>query len=188
MTKNRIEAFSDGVIAIIVTIMVLELKAPHGAELSDLANLLPIFLGYVVSFLYVAIYWNNHHHMFHTVKHITGSSMWANMHLLFWLSLLPFVSAWASENHFSAVPMALYGIVLFMAAIAYTILTKTLVAHESNILLKQALGDDFKGKLSLVLYALGVATSFLHPIIPQFLYTLVAIMWLIPDRRIEKVL
>ena len=189
MHKNRVEAFSDGVLAIVITIMVLELKVPHGDSFSTLLPLWPVFLSYLLSFIYVAIYWNNHHHLFQAVKQVDGPILWANMHLLFWLSLLPFVSAWAGENHFTALPVALYGVVLLMAAIAYFILSKCLIRHpgQKNIL-GEALGNDHKGKISIGLYALGIGVAFFSPIFSGVLYIAVAIMWLVPDKRIERTL
>ncbi|MCE9520990.1 MAG: TMEM175 family protein [Alphaproteobacteria bacterium] len=187
MGKGRLEAFSDGVIAIIITIMVLEMKVPHGTEFSALQPLWPVFLSYVLSFVYVAIYWNNHHHLLHTAKHINGPILWANMHLLFWLSLFPFVTGWMGENHFAPAPVAVYGIVLFMAAIAYTILIRLLIAaHGSDSTLAKAIGGDVKGYVSLALYAAGVALSFVSSSGAFALYTVVALIWFIPDRRIEK--
>ncbi|VVE26954.1 hypothetical protein PHO31112_03431 [Pandoraea horticolens] len=191
MGKSRLEAFSDGVIAIIITIMVLEMKAPHGSELADLLPVAPTFLTYILSYVYVGLYWNNHHHLFHVVQRVSGSVLWANLHLLFWLSLVPFVTHWLGENHFTAWPTALYGIVLFMAAMAYYILTRTLLAvHEEggNAKLATALGRDAKGKLSVVAYALAIGLAFVVPAVSLALYALVAAVWLIPDRRIEHVL
>ncbi|EON13472.1 TMEM175 family protein [Pandoraea sp. SD6-2] len=191
MGKSRLEAFSDGVIAIIITIMVLEMKAPHGSELADLLPVAPTFLTYILSYVYVGLYWNNHHHLFHVVQRVSGSVLWANLHLLFWLSLVPFVTHWLGENHFTAWPTALYGIVLFMAAMAYYILTRTLLAvHEEggNAKLATALGRDAKGKLSVVAYALAIGLAFAVPAVSLVLYALVAAVWLIPDRRIEHVL
>lgn len=189
MNKSRVEAFSDGVLAIVITIMVLELKVPTSDGLDVLAQRWPIFLGYILSFIYVGIYWTNHHHLFQAVKIINGKILWANLHLLFWLSLFPFVSAWAGESHFSSVPVAAYGFVLLMAAFAYRILVIALTAHpEQSSLLQQALGTDFKGKISIVLYALSLPFAFYHPGISLGLFTLVAAIWLIPDMRIEKVL
>ena len=187
MHKTRLEAFSDGVFAIIITIMVLELKVPHGSEARDLWPLLPIFLSYLLSFVYVAIYWNNHHHMFHAVKNVSGRVLWANMHLLFWLSLTPFVTAWAGENQFTPVPVAFYGVVLLMAGVAYYILSRALVFHhgrESE--LARALGNDFKGRLSLLLYATAVILAYWLPELACLIYILVAILWIIPDRRFER--
>ena len=189
MTKNRLEAFSDGVLAIIITIMVLELKAPHAADLAALKPLWPVFLSYVLSFIYVAIYWNNHHHMLHATQRINGSVLWANMHLLFWLSMVPFVTAWMGENHFSAAPTALYGLVLVMCAIAYTILQTVIIRSEgSGSLLKRAVGKDRKGRASMVLYILALPASFLHPAIAWGIYALVALIWLGPDSRIGRAL
>jgi uncharacterized membrane protein len=187
MTKGRMEAFSDGVIAIIITIMVLEMKVPHGTELSALQPLIPVFISYVLSFVNVGIYWNNHHHLLHAAHSINGTILWANLHLLFWLSLFPFVTGWMGENHFAPVTVALYGVVLFMAAIAYTILARFLVAHHgSDSALAKALGSDFKGNISLAIYASAIALSFLFAWVSVALYFLVAAMWFIPDRRIEK--
>lgn len=189
MGKNRLEAFSDGVIAIIITIMVLELKVPHGDNIDALMSLIPVFLSYVLSFIYVGIYWNNHHHMLHTCHKITGPILWANLHLLFWLSLFPFATAWMGENHFAAVPTAVYGIVLLMAAIAYLILQQFIIASQgANSLLKKAVGSDFKGKLSPLLYLIAIVLSFWSQWFSQGLYILVALIWLVPDRRIEKAL
>ncbi|ELS30269.1 MULTISPECIES: TMEM175 family protein [Pseudanabaena] len=186
MTKGRLEAFSDGVIAILITIMVLELKVPHESTLEALRPLIPIFLSYVLSFIYLGIYWNNHHHMLQAVRQVNGGVLWANMHLLFWLSLIPFVTAWSGENLFSAVPVALYGLVLMMSAIAYYILSRLLISHHGqDSTLAIALGKDFKGKISVVIYALAILLSFLNPWLSLMLYVAVAIMWLIPDRRIE---
>ncbi|MEO6991567.1 MAG: TMEM175 family protein [Candidatus Baltobacteraceae bacterium] len=186
MEKNRLEAFSDGVIAVIITIMVLELRAPLGVDLHSLVPVLPTFLIYVLSFIFVGIYWNNHHHLFRAVKHIDGQAMWANLHLLFWLSLVPFVTTWMGENHFAAVPTALYGVVLVMAAFAFTILLRTLVAIPENRSLASAVGNDSKGKISLAIYAAAIPLAFLSPWISDALYILVALIWLIPDRRIER--
>ena len=189
MEKNRLEAFSDGVIAIIITIMVLEMKVPHGGDFAALKPLLPVFLSYVLSFVYVGIYWNNHHHMLQTVKHVTGGILWANLHLLFWLSLFPFVTGWMGENHFAAMPSALYGLVLLMAAIAYFILQKTIIASQGDgSLLAKAVGRDIKGKLSSLLYIAGVVAAFYSPILSGLIYAAVALMWLIPDSRIERVI
>lgn len=188
MEKGRLEAFSDGVIAILITIMVLELKIPHGADLTALRPLIPIFLSYVLSFIYLGIYWNNHHHLLQAVRHVNGYILWANLHLLFWLSLIPFVTGWMGEN-FAPVPVSLYGIVLLLSGIAYFILTRVLVAHHGqDSTLAIALGRDFKGKVSLVIYAAAILLSFINPSIASALYALVAIMWLAPDRRIEKTL
>ena len=188
MGKNRLEAFSDGVIAIIITIMVLEMKVPHGESPESLRPLLPVFLSYVLSFVYVGIYWNNHHHMLHVSKQVSGRVLWANLHLLFWLSLFPFATGWMGENHFAAWPSALYGGVLLMAAIAYWLLQQTIIATEGpESLLKVALGRDWKGRISPLLYLLGIATSFWMPWVALLVYVVVALMWLVPDRRIEHV-
>jgi len=187
MEKNRLEAFSDGVLAIIITIMVLELKIPHGAELSALGALVPIFLSYVMSFVYLAIYWNNHHHMLMVTKQVTGSVLWANLHLLFWLSLVPFVTGWMGENHFAAAPTALYGLVLLMAAVAYFILQGRILKLEGpDSTLARAVGADWKGKASPILYLVAIPSAFLHPGIAGGIYVLVALMWLVPDPRIER--
>jgi uncharacterized membrane protein len=187
MTKGRLEAFSDGVIAIIITIMVLEMKVPHGGGLEDLAPLLPVFLSYVLSFVYVGIYWNNHHHMLHTCTTVTGGILWANLHLLFWLSLFPFATGWAGENHFATVPTALYGMVLLMAALAYYLLQETIIhAQGEGSILKQAVGGDWKGKVSPVLYLVAIATALRSPLTADVVYVIAALLWLIPDRRIEK--
>jgi len=189
MGKNRLEAFSDGVIAILITIMVLELKVPHGENLAALLPLIPVFLSYVLSFIYLGIYWNNHHHMLHTLHTVTGPVLWANLHLLFWLSLIPFTTGWMGENHFAAMPSALYGVVLLMAAIAYFILQQLIIAAQGpDSLLKQAIGRDWKGKASPILYLLAIVAASWSPEISQTLYVLVALMWLVPDRRIENVL
>jgi uncharacterized membrane protein len=189
MTKSRLEAFSDGVLAVIITIMVLELKVPHGTDTSALAPLLPIFLSYVLSFVFVAIYWNNHHHMFHAVHHVTGGTLWANTHLLFWLSLVPFVTGWMNENHFAPLTVAVYGVVLICAALAYTILTLVLRAnHPADSVLARALGKDLKGKMSLVLYLAAIPLAFVQIWISLALYVAVALIWLVPDRRFEKLL
>ncbi len=189
MTKNRLEAFSDGVIAIIITIMVLELKPPHGIGLVHLAPLWPVFVGYVLSFIYVGIYWNNHHHLLHAVEHVDGMTLWANLHLLFWLSLVPFVTAWMGENHFAEQTVVLYGIVLLMAACAYYLLTLALLrSHGKQSLLARALGNDFKGKISLVIYVAGIISAFWCAWVACSLYVLVAVIWLVPDRRFEKTL
>ena len=189
MGKSRLEAFSDGVIAIVITIMVLELKAPHAPTVQALAPLLPVFLSYVLSFVYLGIYWNNHHHMLHTVTHVSGGVLWANLHLLFWLSLLPFATGWMGENHFTALPSALYGFVLLMAAMAYWWLQQLIIrAHGRDSLLARAVGGDWKGKLSPLLYASGIALSFVATPVALGIYVLVALMWLVPDKRIERVL
>lgn len=189
MGKTRLEAFSDGVIAIIITIMVLEMKVPHGETVDSLLPLFPVFLSYILSFVYVGIYWNNHHHMLHTVKRVSGSVLWANLHLLFWLSLFPFATGWLGENHFAALPSALYGMVLLMAACAYFILQHAIISSEGEkSLLKVAVGQDRKGKASLVLYVIAVIVAFWFTWVAQLIYIAVAIMWLIPDRRIENAL
>jgi len=189
MGKNRLEAFSDGVLAIIITIMVLELKVPHGEQLDVLLPLVPAFLSYVLSFVYIGIYWNNHHHMLHAATKVSGPILWANLHLLFWLSLFPFVTGWMGENHFAAVPSALYGLVLLMAAIAYWMLEQAIIASEGpGSVLKRAVGGDWKGKLSPVLYGTAIAATFWAPWIAQAIYVFVAILWLVPDRRIERAL
>ena len=189
MGKGRLEAFSDGVIAIIITIMVLEMKVPHGDDVFALAPLLPVFLSYVLSFVYVGIYWNNHHHMMHSVQHVNGAILWANLHLLFWLSLFPFVTGWTGENHFSSMPSALYGVVLFMAAIAYWVLQKTIIRHQGEgSLLAKAIGRDIKGKASPLIYVSAIPLSFVNTWLANGLYVLVALMWIVPDRRIERVL
>ena len=189
MTKNRLEAFSDGVIAIIITIMVLELKVPHGETLDTLAPLVPVFFSYVLSFVYVAIYWNNHHHMLHACGRVNGTILWANVNLLFWLSLFPFVTGWMGENHFARIPSALYGVVLLMAAIAYYILQQTIIrAQGPQSIIKKAVGTDWKGKMSPVMYILGIIGSLITPMLGQLFYVTVAVIWLIPDRRIESVL
>ena len=186
MQKNRIEAFSDGVIAIIITIMVLELKVPHEASFTALSSLLPVFLSYVLSFIYVGIYWNNHHHLFHAVKNVSGPTLWANLHLLFWLSLLPFTTAWMGENHFQLYPVALYGFVLFMAATAYYLLVRTLIRRDRNDDVSKAIGNDLKGKISIIGYLLAIGLAFAHPWAGIMIYALLALVWLIPDTRIEK--
>ncbi|MGE0031959.1 MAG: TMEM175 family protein [Steroidobacteraceae bacterium] len=189
MTKNRLEAFSDGVIAIIITIMVLELKVPHGETAGTLKPLLPVLLSYVLSFIYLAIYWNNHHHMLHTLHQVTGPILWANLHLLFWLSLIPFTTGWMGENHFAELPTALYGFVLLMAAIAYFILQTLIIASQGReSLLRKAIGSDWKGKLSPVLYLVAIIAAFESHWVAKAIYVLVALIWLVPDRRIERVL
>jgi uncharacterized membrane protein len=189
MHKNRLEAFSDGVLAIIITIMVLELKAPHGTELSALRPLVPVFLSYVLSFIYVGIYWNNHHHLLSVAKRVSGGILWANLHLLFWLSLFPFTTAWMGENHYEAVPTAIYGFVLLMGAIAYYLLQRAIMAKEgSESLLAAAVGRDWKGKLSPVLYLSAIPLAFVSAWISISIYALVALLWLIPDSRIELAL
>jgi uncharacterized membrane protein len=189
MRPERLTAFSDGVVAIIITIMVLELKAPHGDDIAALARLTPIFLSYVLSFAYVAIYWNNHHHLMHACKQVDGAILWANMHLLFWMSLIPFATAWMGENHFAHLPTAIYGVALLMPAIAYYILQRTLIRRQGcDGALARALGRDVKGKISPVLYVAAIASAFVAPWISHAIYVLVALMWLVPDRRIEKML
>jgi uncharacterized membrane protein len=189
MGKARLEAFSDGVLAIIITIMVLELKVPHGESLRALEPLIPVFLSYVLSFVYIGIYWNNHHHMLHACQKVTGPILWANLHLLFWLSLTPFATAWMGENHFAAAPSAGYGLVLFMAGVAYYILQLQIIASQGpDSLLKKAVGRDWKGKLSPIMYLAAMPLAFLSPPVAQIIYVVVAIVWLVPDRRIEKVL
>ena len=189
MGKGRLEAFSDGVIAILITIMVLELKVPHGNDLSALQPLLPVFLSYVLSFIYVGIYWNNHHHMMHTVQHVTGGMLWANLHLLFWLSLIPITTGWMGENHFASIPTAAYGVVLLMCALAYVILQRIIIASQGrDSALARAVGRDGKGKLSAVLYAAAVFAACTLPWLAQLLYVVVAVIWLVPDRRIERTL
>ena len=189
MGTGRLEAFSDGVIAIIITIMVLELKVPHGAGLDVLSPLIPVFISYVLSFVFIGIYWNNHHHMLHAVGKVNGRILWANLHLLFWLSLVPFVTGWMGENHFAALPVALYGAVLLMAGVAYFVLARALAAHHGkDSKLAMALGKDTKGKASLAIYAAAVPLSFVNPWIAFSMYIVVAILWFIPDRRIERVI
>jgi uncharacterized membrane protein len=187
MTKGRLEAFSDGVIAILITIMVLELKIPHGADWDALRPIVPVFLTYVLSFIYIAIYWNNHHHMLYVTRQINGKILWANMHLLFWLSLVPFVTGWMGENHFAPLPTAVYGAVLLLAAIAYFILQRLIIAQQgANSQLQAAVGKDIKGKISPLVYLLAIPLAFVNQWISDGLYVLVALMWLIPDRRIES--
>ncbi|MFZ5578429.1 MAG: TMEM175 family protein [Pseudomonadota bacterium] len=187
MERGRVEAFSDGVFAIIITIMVLELKVPHGEQVEALLPLWPVFLSYVLSFVYVGIYWNNHHHMFHASDKVNGGVLSANLHLLFWLSLFPFVTGWMGENHFAAWPAAVYGVVLLMAALAYWVLQKTLIAAQGEqSLLQRAVGRDWKGKLSPVLYVVGIGLTLWQPWLSLALYVAVALLWLVPDRRIER--
>ena len=189
MGKNRMEAFFDGVVAIIITIMVLEMKVPHGDSIGTLSPLIPVLSSYVLSFLYLGIYWNNHHHMMHACHRATGSMLWANLHLLFWLSLIPFTTGWMGENHFATLPAAAYGVVLLMAAIAYWILQQRIVASQGEgSLLKKAIGNDWKGKLSPVLYVVAVILALLSPWISVAIYVFVALIWVVPDRRIERVL
>jgi uncharacterized membrane protein len=189
MNKGRLEAFSDGVLAIIITIMVLELKVPHGADFAALTPVFPVFVSYLLSFIYIGIYWNNHHHMLHAASKVTGGILWANLHLLFWLSLVPFGTAWMGENHFAPVPVAMYGVILFMAACAYFILARTLASHHgADSTIARALGDDFKGKISVVIYAVAILLALYLPALAEALYAAVAFMWLVPDRRIEDAL
>jgi uncharacterized membrane protein len=189
MSPTRVEAFSDGVLAIIITIMVLELKVPHEPEWSALKPVVPVFMSYVLSFVYLGIYWNNHHHMLHATKHVNGTVLWANLHLLFWLSLVPFVTGWMGENHFAAGPTAAYGIVLLLAAIAYWLLQRAILRSEGpHSLLAEAVGRDLKGKLSPVIYILAIVATWINPWISEILYVVVALIWLIPDPRIERVI
>jgi|SRR5689334_14571581 uncharacterized membrane protein len=189
MSKGRLEAFSDGVIAVIITIMVLEMKVPHGADPAALAPLVPVFLSYVLSFVYVAIYWNNHHHMFHAVHHVTGATLWANLHLLFWLSLVPFATGWMDENHYAPITVAAYGAVLLASALSYSILVRVLRSiHGPNSILARALGKDFKGWISVALYVLAIPLAFAQPWLSLALYAGVAAIWLVPDRRFERLL
>ena len=189
MGKSRLEAFSDGVLAIIITIMVLELKVPHGAALEALQPLWGVFLSYVLSFIYIGIYWSNHHHLLHTVQRVTGGILWANLHLLFWLSVVPFVTGWMGENHFAPAPTAVYGVVLLMAAMAYLILQQVIMrAQGPQSLLRKAVGGDRKGNLSPLVYVVGIAVATTAPWVAGALYALVAVIWLVPDRRIERVL
>jgi uncharacterized membrane protein len=187
MGKGRLEAFSDGVLAIIITIMVLEIKVPHGNILKDLKPLLPVFISYLLSFIYIGIYWNNHHHLMHIAHKVNGAVLWANIHLLFWLSLVPFATAWMGENHFSKWPVIFYGFILMMAGVAYYILAHCLTAvHGKDSVLAQAIGKDKKGIISVFLYIIGIACSFINPWIGFSIYVIVAAIWFIPDRRIEK--
>ena len=189
MTKGRLEAFSDGVLAIIITIMVLELKTPHEPSLEALRPLVPVFLSYVLSFVFLGIYWNNHHHLFQAVRHVNGRILWANLHLLFWLSLIPFVTGWMGETGFASMPVAAYGVVLLLAGVAYFILTQVLIAHHGkDSAIVKAVGHDYKGQVSLGMYLLAIPFAFIAPWISGLLYVLVAVMWLIPDRRIERTL
>ncbi len=189
MGRGRLEAFSDGVIAIIVTIMVLELKVPHNTEWAALLPLVPVFFSYVLSFVFVGIYWNNHHHLLYAAQRVSGGVLWANLHLLFWLSLIPFVAGWMGENHFASLPVALYGVVLLMCGVAYAILVQVLLAHhDKDSALARAIGTDRKGKLPVVLYVLAIGLSFVNAWFGCAIYAVVAIVWLVPDRRIEKVL
>lgn len=189
MSKGRLEAFTDGVIAILITILVLELRAPHGADLEALRPLIPTALSYVLSFVFIAIYWNNHHHLMHAARHVDGRVLWANVHLLFWLSLTPFATAWMGDNHFAPLPVAAYGVVLFMAAVAFTILVRALIArHGPSSTLARAIGDDRKGRLSLLLYGAAVPLAFANRWVALGIYVAVAIMWFVPDTRIERIL
>jgi len=189
MGTTRLEAFSDGVLAIIITIMVLELRVPHEPTLAALAELLPVLLSYVLSFIYIGIYWNNHHHMLHLTERVTGGILWANLHLLFWLSLVPFTTAWMGENHFAAAPTAAYGVVLLMVGLAYLILQRSILrAQGPDSLLARAVGSDLKGKLSALFYVIAIPVAFVHPGISDALFVIVALVWLIPDRRIERVI
>lgn len=189
MNRTRLEAFSDGVLAIIITIMVLEIKVPHGNDFNALKPLIPVVVSYVLSFIYIGIYWNNHHHLMHLVKNVTGGILWANLHLLFWLSLVPFTTGWIGENHFDPIPMAVYGFVLLMAAIAFFILQTIIVKSQGeHSILARAIGSDLKGKMSLVLYLTAIASNFVSQWISGSLYILVALIWLIPDQRIESIL
>jgi uncharacterized membrane protein len=189
MNRTRLEAFSDGVLAIIITIMVLEIKVPHGNDFSALKPLIPVLISYVLSFIYIGIYWNNHHHLMHTVKSVTGGILWANLHLLFWLSLVPFTTGWIGDNHFDPIPMAVYGFVLLMAAVAFYILQSLIVRSQGeHSLLAKAIGSDLKGKMSLVLYLTAIGSNFASQWISGSLYILVALIWLIPDKRIEIIL
>jgi TMEM175 potassium channel family protein len=189
MGKNRLEAFFDGVVAIIITIMVLDMKVPHGDSIETLSPLVPVMLSYVLSFVFLGIYWNNHHHMLHACREVTGSMLWANLHLLFWLSLVPITTGWMGENHFATLPAAVYGFVLLMAAIAYWILQQRIIASQGeDSILKKAIGNDWKGKLSPLLYVTGIFLAFLSQWLAIAIYVLVALMWLVPDRRIERVI
>lgn len=189
MEKTRLEAFSDGVIAILITIMVLEMKVPHGATLDALMPVIPVFLSYVLSFIYVGIYWNNHHHLLHAAHKVNGATLWANLHLLFWLSLIPFATGWMGENHFTSAPTALYGLVLLMSALAYSLLQHLIIASQGSAsALRQAIGKDWKGKFSPLAYLLGIVSANALPQLSLVLYVLVALIWLIPDRRIERAL
>jgi uncharacterized membrane protein len=189
MQKNRLEAFSDGVLAIIITIMVLELKVPHGVDLAALKPLLPVFLSYILSFIYVGIYWNNHHHLLHSTNQVSGGILWANLHLLFWLSLFPFTTGWVGENHVAPAPVAVYGFVLLMASIAYMLLQHAIIRKQGrSSLLASAIGGDWKGRLSSTLYFVAIPLAFVSPWIAIGLYAFVALLWLVPDRRIERML
>ena len=187
MGKSRVEAFSDGVLAIIITVMLLEIKIPHSTELSSLNSLIPVFMSYILSFIYVGIYWNNHHHLMHTVQHVNGKVLWANTHLLFWLSLIPFATGWMGENNFAAGPVISYGVILLMCGVAYSILVQTLIRlHGKSSTIATAIGNDRKGKMSVVIYAFAIALCFINSWIGLALYAFVAVMWIIPDKRIEK--
>jgi uncharacterized membrane protein len=186
MTKGRVEAFSDGVIAILITIMILDLHVPHGSDLPALRPLLPHFLSYLLSFVFLGIYWSNHHHMFHAVRHVSGSVLWANLHLLFWLSLVPLVTIWIGENGTDAVPTAAYGVVLLFCAISYTVLQVVMIRHDPHAALASAVGSDLKGKVSLALYASAIPLAFVNHMISDAIYVVVALIWLVPDRRIES--
>ncbi|MGA9638323.1 TMEM175 family protein [Flavobacterium sp.] len=189
MNKNRIEAFSDGVLAIIITIMIIEIRAPHESSFEALEPLIPVFLSYILSFTYVGIYWNNHHHMFQSIKSVNGAVLWLNMHLLFWLSLIPFVTSWIGEQHFSAVPMSIYGFVLMMSAIAYfTLQNKLIHLQGKESILKNAIKDDKKGKISLLFYFLAIPLAFISPWISGMFYIAVAVLWIVPDKRIENLI
>jgi uncharacterized membrane protein len=187
MNKARLEAFSDGVIAVIITIMVLEMKVPHGDDFASLAPVIPVFLSYVLSFIYAGIYWGNHHHLFHAVKEVNGRVLWANLHLLFWLSLIPFMTGWMGENGFHAIPVALYGVVLLCSGLAFVILTRTLIRlHGRDSLLAQSIRGDTKGKISMILYAVAIPLAFVSVWIACAIYVLTAAMWIVPDPRIEN--
>ncbi|HXU17671.1 MAG TPA: TMEM175 family protein [Terriglobales bacterium] len=187
MNKGRLEAFSDGVLAVIITIMVLEMKSPHGTSLAALRPLIPVLLSYVLSFVYVGIYWNNHHHLLHATQRVNGATLWANLHLLFWLSLIPFTTAWMGENHFESWPVAVYGMVLLLAGVAYFILTQALIKlHGRGSSLANSIGSDRKGQISIAIYAAAIPLAFARPWIAGAFYVIVAIMWLIPDPRIER--
>jgi uncharacterized membrane protein len=189
MNKGRFEAFSDGVVAIIITITVLEMKVPHGESLNALAPVVPVFLSYVLSFVHLGIYWSNHHHMLHATSEVTGSMLWANLHLLFWLSLIPFTTGWMGENHFAEAPVALYGLVLLLAAIAYRMLQQLIITSQGrDSILKRAIGSDWKGKLSLIVYVIAIPMAFVSRWLSLGLYLFVALVWLVPDKRIEKAL
>lgn len=189
MNKGRFEAFSDGVIAVIITIIVLEMRVPHGESFAALAPVFPVFLSYILSFIYVGIYWNNHHHMLHATTQVTGAMLWANLHLLFWLSLIPFTTGWMGENHFAAAPVALYGVVLLFAAIAFRILQQLIIASQGHdSMIKNAIGSDWKGRLSLIAYAIAIPMAFVTRWVSLGLYLFIALLWLVPDKRIEMAL